>query len=243
MNRKKYKKLLSIAKDRMRKSHDPVHDYMHVKRVVETCETFAEKKDLTQTQRDALKLAAWWHDVGRTSIKKPSIVLMPFFDDMLSAYMLWRMSLQVRMFGPAIGMACRIILCNSMGTGKLFARLLMRKRNRVLADMLADADTIDILHVERVNILQQLASRSWLYSYGYKLSIWFFLTRQSIVLHTEAGKKYFLEVLQLFVDWIQTTEVREWHINTFGKKWFDARMAEAKEFAHSMNIHFSPQHI
>ena len=104
------------AKIIMANSSDPIHDLEHVERVVNNVEVLIKDIKLTQKEKDAVILAAWWHDVGRTLTKNPHTIWMTFFDDMISSAMLWKQTLKIKMFGSTAGMASRLILCKSIGT-------------------------------------------------------------------------------------------------------------------------------
>lgn len=241
MKHAQFKKLVSIAKDKMRKSCDPVHDFAHVQRVAKRVSQYAKTENLTKQQTDALILAAWWHDVGRTSIKRPSIMIMAFFDDLISAVMLWRTTIRLNIFGNVVGMATRIIFCNSTSVGKPLTRILLQKKNRILADMLSDADTLDVLDINRIKTIHVLANSSFIYSFGYKMSIWFYLTNKTLTAKTNRAKKELLAMLKTFVLWIRQHDIYQWHVKQFGRHWIDKRLAEAETLIvqHQKHLHYS----
>lgn len=222
--------LTKKAQQIMTASTDPIHDIHHVTRVVRYADALSRDLHLNETQTQALLLAAWWHDASRTLTKRPSMVLMPLVDDMLSAYMLWRESIRCRMFGPVIGMATRMILCKSMGTGKIFSRIFMRKQNRIMIDALKDADMLDTLSIERTQQIYQLVDSSRVYFLGYKISIWWFLSSQKLTLKTKEAKKYLIQLLKAFVEWIQKPHVFEWHVARFGKQWTYLQIKKGEQF-------------
>lgn len=233
-----FTQLISIAKQKMRKSKDPVHDYAHVERVVSYCETIAKNYSLTEKQHQALILAAWWHDVGRTIPKRPSLFFMSLIDDTMSALMLWGYTIRFGLFGSVAGMATRIIFCKSFGTGALFTQLLLKKKNRILFEIVEDADTLDMLHVERTEQLRKLVERSRFYRFGYKMAIrWFFATKQ-IQLRTEGAKKILIQLLQSFLIWVKQKEIFTWHTKFFSEQWIRERMHEAEIFL--KQLQYSP---
>jgi hypothetical protein len=134
------------------------------------------------------------------------------------------------MFGPVIGMATRMILCKSMGTGKIFSRIFMRKKNRIMIDALKDADMLDTLSIERTQQIYQLVDSSRVYFLGYKISIWWFLSSQKLTLKTKEAKKYLIQLLKAFVEWIQKPHVFEWHVARFGKQWTYLQIKKGEQF-------------
>ena len=225
----------------MKKSRDPVHDLDHVTRVAGYCETIAKNYILTEKQKQALILAAWWHDVSRTIPKRPSLFFMSLIDDTLSALMLWMYTIRFGLFGSVAGMSTRLIFCKSFGTGTLFTRLLLRKKNRILFEILEDADTLDMLHVERTKQLLKLVETSALYRFGYKMAIhWFFATKQ-INLKTEEAKKILIQLLRSFLIWVKQKDIFLWHEKFFSRHWITERIRDAEVFLQQPQTSFAIQ--
>lgn len=234
-----YERLIAVAKDRMAKSKDPIHDLAHVTRVAEYCETIAKNYQLTEAQHQALILAAWWHDVGRTTTKKPSLFFLSLIDDTLSALMLWYHTIRFGLFGSVAGMSTRIIFCKSFGTGALFTRLFLKKKNRILFEIVEDADTLDMLHVERTERLRKLVETSAFYRFGYKLAIrWFFATKQ-INLKTEGAKKILIQLMSTFLAWIKQREIFVWHSRFFDSNWIRQKIRETEIFMQQLQINIA----
>ena len=227
----KIQKLTHLAQKRMKHSSDPVHDIHHVRRVVTHVQTLSKECGLNQKQTDALILAAWWHDVSRTITRRPSIVLMPFVDDLISALMLWYATIRCGLFGSIAGMATRMIFCKSFGAGRVLTRVLMLRKNRIMVDILQDADVLDLLHTERNQRLHELAESSFLYKHGYKLAIWWFLKAERISVKTEQAKKYLLKIVEEFIAWIERKEVFLWHVAHYGKEWTLRMMEQGRQLA------------
>ena len=215
----KLQKLTDIAKRKMKNSYDPVHDLGHVERVAKYAERLGKDHNLEDNQIEALILASYWHDVSRTITKKPSIILMPLVDDMLSAIMLWLYSLRFGLIGNVAGMASRTILCKSLGTGALFTRIFMRRKNRIMIDILKDADMLDVLNQERIKKLMTLAEKSRLYKLGYKTAVSWFLKNSHLHMRTKAARIYVEQIMINFWEWLKEKTVYKWHIDKFGEKW------------------------
>ncbi len=230
----KVKKLLILAKKMMSRSQDPIHDLAHVKRVVGHCKTIADSYDLSRQQREALMLSAWWHDVGRTITRKPSFIVMPLIDDTISALMLWYWTIRYGLFGTVAGMATRIIFCKSMGTGTILTKIFLRKKNRILLDILKDADALDLLHVDRTEYIQKLAASSTLYKIGYKIMVkWFLMTKQ-FELKTKKAKQLLVEILKNFIAWIKQIDIYEWHRSFLSKKDLDNYIARGETLIYNL---------
>jgi hypothetical protein len=231
----KTQQLIEKARTIMLGSQDPIHDIDHVERVVAYTRNLATNMNLNQAQTEALILAAWWHDTGRTITSRPSMIWMPFVDDIISALMLWRETIRCRMFGKVVGMATRMIFCKSLGTGKILSRILMRKKNRFMIDILQDADTLDMLSIERTERIYLLATNSTLYTYGYKLIIWWLLSKQQLKVKTQAAKEMLQDLLERFLTWIKKQHIFNWHVETFGRTWTYTQMHKAEQLLASIS--------
>lgn len=230
MKRTNYQLLVAAAKKYMKRSKDPIHDLSHATRVVAHVKKLAAAYHLSSQQTEALILAAWWHDVARSITKRPSIIIMPFIDDLISALMLWYATIRHRLFGPVAGMATRIIFCKSIGTGRVLTRLLMMKKNRLMIDILEDADTLDTIHIERTQKLFALADTSALYHLGYRLTIWWFLSTRALEMRTQAAKRYVLALLKDFLHWMREYDIMLWHRERFGQKWLNRQLIRLELF-------------
>jgi hypothetical protein len=225
----KVNKLIYRAKRRMKNSRDPIHDLNHVKRVVGYVKEFYKEVNLTEVQKQALILAAWWHDAARTITKNPSFLWMCAIDDTASSLMLWFETVRCGLFGPSVGLATRIILCKSLGTGAIFTRFLFRKKDRILIDLISDADAVDMLHQERAANMMKLVEESKFYYFGYKITIWWCVKTSELKVKTECARKKIEVMLKAFLDWIRNECIMDWHIKTFGKKWVDKMLERSME--------------
>lgn len=215
----KIQQLITQAREYMARSTDPVHDLCHAERVVQYIEEMSDELNLNEAERVALVLAGWWHDVARTLTKRPSVIWMLLVDDLISALMLWRHTIQCGIFGSIAGMSTRLIFCKSIGTGRILTRLLLRRRTRMLLDMLKDADTLDTLHVKRIQAVWQLAEKSPLYTFGYRFLMWYNFTTCIFHMRTAAAHKRMICMLQEARRLINLPQVQSWHIQQFGCAW------------------------
>lgn len=200
-------------------SRDPIHDLDHIKRVVAYVETFAKKTEITEKERQALILAAWWHDVSRTIGSGTSIVFLSLIDDLVSATMLWFITIRYGLFNSVAGMATRIIFCKSLGAGAILTKILLRKRQRLLVDMLKDADNLDAFHVERVERLLMIAGKSRLHRYGYRVAIRWYVRMNQLMMKTKAAQECVLNIIRQLLEWMKTQVVYAWHLRYFGEVW------------------------
>lgn len=219
MNDIRIENLIQLAHAHMRRSHDPAHSLDHAARVVAHIERFAEDLHLSEDEKNALVLAGWWHDVSRTITERPSIILMLFVDDMLSALMLWRATIHNNVFGTVAGMSTRLIFCKSLGTGRLFTRLFLRKRTRGLLNILKDADTLDMMNVERICRVCKLVESSSIYAWGYRLLAWYNFKTNIFKMKTSMGRRYLQELTREVAAWMMQPEVWRWHLKYFGRVW------------------------
>ncbi len=234
MNTQKQQLLMAKAVRYMKQSRDPIHDLGHVTRVVAHANQLAKVYQLSADQTNALILAAWWHDVARSITKRPSIIIMPFIDDIISAFMLWHATIKYGLFGPVVGMATRMIFCKSIGTGRIFTKLLMRKKNHILVNILEDADRLDILYIGRTEQLFMLADSSRLYHFGYRLTIWWFLSTKSLHMKTEAATKELISMVESFNRWMKQHDIMSWHRERFGEKWMNEQFIKVDQLIQTL---------
>jgi len=230
-----YKKqfLITKAQEFMRISKDPVHDLSHVTRVVNNAKRIARSfPQLTSTDKEALELAAWWHDVSRTLTDKPSFVWMACIDDMVSALMLCVHSIRYGFWKHSGGVATRLILAKSLGTGALFTKLFLRGREKILLNILRDADMLDILNTERLEKVYLLSQESKKYLWGLKCLTFINIhTSVTTKMRTPIAQKYFAENLETLIQWITVQQNNTVIVSQFGKKWMD------NSHQHFMHMH------
>ncbi len=221
-------KLIAEAKRIMTDSPDPYHDHDHVARVSAYTHDFSTHLGITDHRRTALALAGWWHDAGRTITRNPSMLWMPFFDDIISSIMLWRTMRRFHASNIITKLAARIIICKSLGTGAVLTRLLMAKKDRILVDILKDADALDVLNQQRMVKLLPLVASSRLYHFGYKTVIRWFVTSEQLYMNTDPARAEAEEMLRMFLTWIQETTIFMWHVDQFGEDWVENMLAKAE---------------
>ncbi len=214
--------LTTQAKNRMLTCADPIHDLSHVERVVSYTKKIAHAYALSPEQKEALLLAAWWHDVARTLTEKPSFIWIAFLDDMASSLMLWWATIRCRLFGGVVGLSTKIILCKSLGTGALFTRALLGKKDRILVDILIDADKLDMLNTERTKHIHSFVDASRMYKASYRLGVWWWFQTGQFKLRTHAAKEVLLEMLRAFIAWMKQADTMRWHIQHYGQAWMRA---------------------
>lgn len=234
---KKIQELISIAKNKMGRSSDPVHDLSHVERVVaNTKDILGEYKKFSEEERCALVLSAWWHDIGRTVTDKPSsFVFLTLVDDIISALFLVFYALKKRSLNKIVVTSIFIILCKSMGAGAILTKLFLNKKHRKLLYILKDADALDLIHTGRVEQACKLADESRFGKYSYKIAIWWVLHRRKLEFRTEEARIIFEQALEDFVSWLEKEKVHVWHVLRFGEKYTQNNKAKFKLFLSNLN--------
>lgn len=214
----KYKTLIRIATKLMRKSGDTLHDLAHVRRVVGYTKKLTQEIHNTE-HRQAIILAAWWHDAGRVVTPMASMVIMSFLDDILSACMLWHYAHKHRCFSKVVWIAGRILIGNSLGTGKLFSKFILTKSERHLAHILKDADDLDALDVERIKQIIPFVNDSAIYYYSYKTLAHWWVSYSRLVMRTHEARACIEEIIRALIAWLSKADIRHWHVQTFGYEW------------------------
>lgn len=217
-----YDALVDVARSRMGKSRDPLHDLSHVERVLNLSRRIAATSRLTEQERQALELAVWWHDISRSFFRRPAaFILLRFCDDMLSAIALWAVSFRFGFFGAIPGMACRIIFCKNIGTGALLTQLLLRRRTRHILHILSDADKIDIISVPRIEILRELTNSRVFFAFLYRTWFFWFKNMRDLRLKTSAGKEVRNTAFSDIATWFSRSDISEWHKQKYGDRWME----------------------
>jgi hypothetical protein len=212
--------LVILAKTYMAKSQDPIHDSAHVERVAAYAQRIAKGYDLSEKETQALTLAVWWHDTSRSIFPSTSLVWMYFFDDLLSALMLWFWTVRYGLFGSVAGVATRIIFCKSQTLGAVFVRLFLTKRSRLLLRILEDADALDMLHVERLNTLcTMMSAASTRHQIAYKLVSHWWTMKDRMQLYTAEAKAIVKELVKALIAWVHSSQVIQTHEHLFGAAW------------------------
>ncbi len=219
MQTEKYQKIVARAENIMKNSPDPIHDRRHVLRVIENIEQICEANQIVGAQKEALILSAWWHDVSRTITKFPSFIWMLFLDDLISAFLLFKFCLRNWLFGYEANTAIKIVFCKSVGAGRLLTRILLRKKDWILLDILKDADMLDVMHVERIRSIMPLSELSKIYLFNYKRLVNYSLKLKNAKFKTQSALKQFEQIIQQLIIFLSQPEILAWHIEQFGKKW------------------------
>ena len=228
--RTKVAQLTARAKQIMADCTDPIHDLSHVERVVSYTSSIAKGYNLSAEQRDALLLAAWWHDVARTLTKNPSFVMMSLFDDTLSALMLWGATIKARLFGHVVGLSTRVILCKSLGTGAIFTRLLLKKEDRIILDILKDADRLDTFCTERTEQLQTFIEASKRHKTAYRVAVWWMAQSSYLHFRTKEARMFLKQLVKQFIAWLQQPHIFDWHVSHYGERWMDLFIARMNTY-------------
>lgn len=232
--------LIEEARMRLDGGNDPLHDSRHAARVAEYAKNIAKQTSITDSRHlEALLISAWWHDVSRTITKTPSFVLMPLLDDTLSAIMLAITIVKRGAFTRSSLLAWRLVLSKSIATGKIFSRVFLSKQMRVLLDILQDADTVDTLARERTEMIQEIIGSSKNYERGYQLMTWWFTSTTFLHVKTDAAKKQLQTVLQEFFSWLMQLHIKDWHIERYGKEWFDELVQKLRVFMYDIQMQLS----
>lgn len=226
---RKIQQLILEAEKRMLLSGDQFHDAQHARRVAENVKQLVQDTSLSSTQKQAVILAAWWHDTGRTIIQKPSVIWMRLVDDIISSFLLWKESLKLTEFSSTVSIAIRLIMCKNIGTGKFFIRILLPKKDRILLSILKDADTLDTINVERVEQLHHMTENFQISYWKYRFIVWWFLHTKEFQFRTEKAKQSFETSLEEFLTWMKEIKTFEWHKEKFGLKWIEKNIAAGED--------------
>lgn len=221
--------LIGRAIYKMKHCQDPLHNLAHVRRVVEYVKTIAQSHKLTPHQYETLLLATWWHDVGRTVTSRSSLVFMSMFDDILSGLMLFYFAITKGLFNKTVLHAVLILFAKSMILHPFFRAILITDQQRLILNILTDADNLDMLNIDRSEQIRQMVNKHPAYAFGYKCAISWFLKSSKIKMKTEAAKRMLIELMKRFISWIRQPEIFHWHERLFSKQWVEKRLSFANK--------------
>ena len=223
---KSIKQLITEAQKQMSHSFDPLHDLRHVERVVQNTQKISQNIKLNQKERDALELAAWWHDASRAISNKPSMIWMALFDDNFSAFALLFYAIRYRVINSVVMQTFVILMCSGMVTGKLMTKIFAGERTRILLNFLKDADMMDILNIQRFYEAGHLAQMSKANLRKFRTLIWFNLHTNILEMRTIEARIYIEETIKNFITWLSQTEIYLWHVENFGEEWLEKTMTQ-----------------
>ncbi|MFA7245400.1 MAG: HD domain-containing protein [Candidatus Magasanikbacteria bacterium] len=226
---KSIKSLIIEAQQQMSHSFDPLHDLRHVERVVKNVKKISAPIKLTQIERDALELAAWWHDISRAINNKPSMIWMAMFDDNLSALALLFYTIKYRIKNKVALKTFGLLMCNGMITGKIMTKIFANKKTRLLLNLLKDADMMDLMNINRFYEATQLAQMSKKNLRKFRMLIWYNLNSNILEMKTFEARIYIEEIIINFLEWISNKENYLWHEENFGKDWIDKTINKLQE--------------
>lgn len=224
--------LINTAKQKMAASRDLMHNLGHAKRVVNFTEQICREFSLTEKQRQALVLAAWWHDVGRAAKRKPSYIWINFFDDMISACCLLSRAIRSGLYNRTVGLAVRVIVCKNLATSALLTKILLYKKDRLLVNIIKDADYLDLLSPERSMTAHKIIENSRRYRLAYRFLNWWFFVGKRLKFKTKTAQQILKKLLEQFISWVKSAEIFNWHVKYFGYEWLvrALRRAEKKNY-------------
>ncbi|EKE07579.1 MAG: hypothetical protein ACD_18C00044G0002 [uncultured bacterium] len=225
---KNIKKLIIEAQKQMSHSFDPLHDLRHVERVVENTKKISQNIKLSQKERDALELAAWWHDASRALSNKPSMIWMAFFDDNLSAFALLFYAIRHRVVSSVALKAFWMLMCNGMITGKFITKIFADKRTKILLNLLKDADMMDVINIDRFYEAGRIAQMSKANLRKFRTLIWFNLHTNILQMKTIEARVYIEEIMKNLIEWLSEAENYLWHVENFGEEWMEKTLSRLR---------------
>lgn len=167
--KKNVEKIIQIAKESIILSHNFIHDIGHTVRVHDNVLKIAlNQENISQEKIEALRIAAYWHDVGQNDFLKDNKIR----HEQLSVKMLEIACEKEGYKSNKIELAKKIIL-NHRNRGKMKEI----EKDDILSKILWDADKLDIINnVRMFQIIDYYKENDNLGEYGYESSIDFWKT-------------------------------------------------------------------
>lgn len=234
MQTHQYQQLVHEAKRIMKQSADPIHDLAHVKRVVRLAKHMGASHNLSKEDMDTLVLCAWWHDTGRTAHSGASFVFMVMIDDIISSCLLWYRAFRMGIRHKVIRNACNILFAKGFTSHTVIQETFLSKNNRLLYNILADADMIDMISVERIDKIRPLIDEKKHFSRGYKMALWWFLHARKFPCRTSAAYPVLRQSLHEFIEWASSGDIKSWHANLLTEQRVEKYTQKAKAYLASL---------
>ena len=144
---------------------------------------------------------------------------MVFFEIFLSALLLGSAAIRHGLFGSVAGLSIRLTVWKSLGTGAILTELVVRRRHRMLIDLLKDADALDVLRLERLQKLMPLVESYRRYYWAYKTPVPWVVSTNYLHMKTQAARVYAIKLMRAFLAWIKDSAAYIWHVAQFGRAW------------------------
>jgi len=156
VDQKQFDFLYNKAKTLMKESKDSVHNWAHVKRVIENISKIKKLLPLIEQEKlddKILTIAAAWHDISYVFFK-PGIVQL-FWESRRSRKIAEKYFKKARLSQKERELLTSIILYHSFAT----KGMLNKKRSRY-HQIVQDADTLDNLYKGRIKQAKRMAGNS-----------------------------------------------------------------------------------
>jgi len=225
----KINELIDQAKQYMLNSKDPLHDITHVERVVKFTEKLSGDFKLTKTEKEALLLAAWWHDVGRTVVKKTSFLWMAACDDIMSAFILLKTAKKYNIQNKVTRRAASLLFLKALGNNESTKKV-TPKKTRLLLYILRDADDLDLFNIKRYIIICNLTETSKFYYWAYRTIVWWSFHTRKLQMKTQTARKYLEQLVRQLLEWVKQKTIYNWHVYYFGKEWAEKTLKRIEIF-------------
>jgi len=133
-------------------------------------------------------------------------------------------------------MASKLILCKSVGIGKVLTKIFLKKKTRILLDILQDADNLEMLHTNRLKKVLEMIKHSKMTLTAYKFLSWYTIRLKSIELKTKKAKQLFEKIIRQMIDWLRQPEILKWHLEKFGHKWIKKMEQKIEGLLHHITL-------
>lgn len=161
MSQEQFEGLFNKAKKLMQKTLDPVHDWLHIERVLVNAENIFNllpKKQQKKIDKKILKLAVVWHDISFTKYKAS-----------IWQYLVegWRARTISKRYFKKFGLANKeiklladIILRHNWVEKFILVRIFLIKKRSLCYAIVQDADTLDYFHQDRIKQAVEVVKNS-----------------------------------------------------------------------------------
>lgn len=163
MSQEQFEGLFNKAKKLMQKTLDPVHDWLHIERVLVNAENIfnlLSAKQQKKIDKKILKLAVAWHDISFTKYKAS-----------IWQYLVegWRARTISKRYFKKFGLANKeiklladIILRHNWVEKFILVRIFLIKKRSLCYAIVQDADTLDYFHQDRIKQAWETIKDSWI---------------------------------------------------------------------------------
>lgn len=151
MTHKQFDWLYNKAKELMAQTKDPVHDWGHVKRVMDDAlkiKALLPMEKQVKVDDKILSVTAAWHDISYINYR--ASFMQYLLEGRRSVKLAKKYFKQAEIDKREIKIICRVILRHSAKEVRLLRRIIKKRKKNIYAQLIEDADWLENFNQDRI---------------------------------------------------------------------------------------------